>query len=276
MTISLNAFVGVLVALLGLIHLWVVTSVRRGLRMNVPGTWSTGTPQDPRLCVTGRPEVGLEKLVSPLTESPCAAWQVTLEFHVGAFGLAPARYHKYSAASFWLAGEDSKTRIVLHPGDDSSMPYKAFPMLLPPWRLLRAAGRTTSAISLVYGSPETSTSSHLAKRAHAVALELLACHELPADTLDQQVTVSETIVDFEQQWVCEGPCQFVDGEPAIVSSTLTTGWVIPPKPMKLTPRAELRAVALRLVGRELAPVLALDAVLVGVWVWALLAARPGI
>lgn len=247
-----------------LLHLLGVYLVYRKLRATVPGWWKRGTKQAPRIYVTGRLVPGPVEMRAPLSGRPCAAWRLSVVCVHPDFGHVLRTFDSYSEASFSIMCDDGPLPVELDSTWDGLFAYSFLRGIKPAWILPLADPKHERAYTVsVLGRfvtlpdhPRLSTAEADATR--AVALKAVEDSNIPSREPFEGLVVTETIMDFEQVWVCEGPQLEVNGAPMMVSVDNMDRRGLEANPVKFAPQAELRAIIRRVALRELIPILLLD------------------
>lgn len=247
-----------------LIHVWALYYVYRKLRQTVPGWFKRGTKEAPRIYVTGRLAPGAVEMRAPLSGRPCAAWRLSVATVHPVFGWTMRTYDRYSEASFSIICDDGPLPVVLHSTTDRLTTASHVFDLVPAWLLPPVDPKHERAYTIsVLGGWLTLPDHPRFSNAQADATRALAMAEVRESNLVSNdptavLAVTETILDFEQVWVCEGPRRDVNGA-LMIASDEKDGIGLAANPVKFAPQAELWSVIRRVVLREFGVILALDA-----------------
>ncbi|KIG18615.1 hypothetical protein DB30_00300 [Enhygromyxa salina] len=181
------------------------------------------------------------------------------------FGTMSRVADRYSEGSFSIMCEDGPLPVVLHSTTDRRTSASHVFDLVPAWLLpLVNPDHERAYTASVLGNWVTLPTHPRMSAEQADAIRTLALAEVEASKLvvngsNDRVVVTETIMDFEQLWVCEGPRREVSGARMIVAPK-SGGIGLAANHVKFAPAAELHAITRRVALRELGVVLVLDAV----------------
>jgi hypothetical protein len=263
-------FLGLLIAGLVASNVWWVKKSYRHLRLSLPASADElGTrPVSGRLQarIEGRPMPGPTPCWSPLSERPCAAWRLSV-LKRGPLGLIVHTYERYSEASFSIVCEGERVPVILHPDSTSSLwdsnPF--LPPYVPVWTLPPANLERGFTMRFYGGVPSPALDPSLSKdeslALQRAATKALARFEVPARLLHDEILLTESIIDFQRKWVCEGPAFDKEGKLFIESTTKGNDGYWDPRPVKFAPLADLPALTRKTLAIRLIPLLILDVLL---------------
>jgi hypothetical protein len=231
----------------------------RTVRDLVPGWRRRGSLGVPRTFVEGLVEVAQEDLEeSPLTRTPCAAWQLHLRAVRG--WRMTGRLTVGSAGRFSVRGASTSVDVQLasfamatHPADRTFGPH--------PWSLVVDRGRETQSVVICEGalvSPDPSLLSSAARQQlERAAKDVLLTHEFMKGQWPQtRYEVVEHIVRPGDEWLYEGT--ELPGGRREQSGVETQPSRLP---TKLAPRAGFFSARRRVLFAEFSLLLAIDALL---------------
>lgn len=260
-------FVGLAFSPLLVFNMIALRRTRRGLRLTVPGWWATGSADAPRLCVYGRIVADSASQEAPLSGRACAAWRLSVSKHGEGTDDVMHVYDRYSSGAFVIETPTGRIRVELDEGTHTTQPFVDTTRCVPAW-VLPMIPRAPGVCVMVYDGVPVRPVDSLIPPARSKLAEQVARDELARLRLSDQVAagplrVTETIVDFEREWVCEGPRREgprrdTDGGIEIGARPTQDDAPWRSAPIKLAPKAELRQLTKRVIVRECGWALALD------------------
>jgi hypothetical protein len=261
---------GYILALLGLpvllLNLWGFRHAYRQVRRTIPGFPRPSAVEPPRQYLVGTPRPHGSPRLAPISGRPCVAWRLTVAWRHRFVNTVLRQHDRYSDADFTLDCGDAEVHVRLLDGKKSFLPAQAFPNASPPWVMPRQQSPKLDFVVRILEDEAILPEFHGLANEQAARAEQAALAERSRYTPHQRekdaaVDVTETILDIEHEWVCEGQPDPAGSGMNISSSRQTLETLDTFAPTKLALATTLDDARRKAIWNELWPIAFFDVLL---------------